>query len=93
VNHDSGAGVGTFPSEIEARRFAVEAYRAHLDKNPRLADRARAELAARDLMCWCPLPGPGEPDHCHAAVLLAAANAAPLGPVSAADHPATPEES
>lgn len=29
------------------------------------------ELAGRDLACWCPLPEPGEPDHCHAAVLLA----------------------
>ncbi|MFI6639977.1 DUF4326 domain-containing protein [Streptomyces sp. NPDC050504] len=34
----------------------------------------RADLAGRDLMCWCPLPGDGEPDHCHAAVLLALAN-------------------
>lgn len=33
-----------------------------------------AELAGRDLMCWCPLPAPGEPDHCHAAVLLRLAN-------------------
>lgn len=29
------------------------------------------ELRGRDLACWCPLPGPGEPDLCHAAVLLA----------------------
>lgn len=33
------------------------------------------ELRGRDLMCWCPLPEPGEPDHCHAAVLLELANA------------------
>lgn len=32
------------------------------------------ELAGRDLMCWCPLPEPGQPDHCHAAVLLRIAN-------------------
>lgn len=30
----------------------------------------RAELGGRDLACWCPLPEPGEPDHCHAQVLL-----------------------
>lgn len=30
----------------------------------------RAELAGRDLACWCPLPAPGDPDVCHAAVLL-----------------------
>jgi Domain of unknown function (DUF4326) len=34
-----------------------------------------AELRGRDLCCWCPLPAPGEPDHCHAAVLLELANA------------------
>lgn len=34
----------------------------------------RAELGGRDLACWCPLPAPGQPDHCHAAVLLAVAN-------------------
>ncbi|QAY71797.1 DUF4326 domain-containing protein [Xylanimonas protaetiae] len=33
-----------------------------------------ARLAGHDLACWCPLPEPGEPDHCHAAVLLAIAN-------------------
>ncbi|MHC3450822.1 DUF4326 domain-containing protein [Streptomyces prasinus] len=44
------------------------------------SDTARAELlaaipqlAGRDLMCWCPLPEPGQPDHCHAAVLLSIA--------------------
>jgi hypothetical protein len=30
----------------------------------------RERLAGHDLACWCPLPEPGEPDHCHAAVLL-----------------------
>lgn len=35
----------------------------------------RRELRGRDLACWCPLPEPGEPDHCHAAVLLEVANA------------------
>src|SRR4051812_22288092 len=30
----------------------------------------RAELAGKDLGCWCPLPEPGEPDYCHAAHLL-----------------------
>ncbi|MFE1362605.1 DUF4326 domain-containing protein [Streptomyces harbinensis] len=36
---------------------------------------APALLCGRDLMCWCPLPEPGQPDHCHAAVLLELANA------------------
>jgi Domain of unknown function (DUF4326) len=30
----------------------------------------RKQLAGRDLLCWCPLPEPGETDWCHAAVLL-----------------------
>ncbi|WP_245635999.1 DUF4326 domain-containing protein [Herbiconiux solani] len=34
----------------------------------------RAELAGRDLACWCPVPAEGEPDHCHGAVLLRIAN-------------------
>lgn len=37
-------------------------------------EQARAELAGKDLACWCQLPGPGEPDLCHGAVLLAVAN-------------------
>ena len=32
-------------------------------------------LRGKDLACTCPLPEPGQPDHCHAAVLLALANA------------------
>ena len=35
-----------------------------------------AELRGRTLACWCPLPAAGEPDICHAAVLLELANAA-----------------
>ncbi|WP_211832858.1 DUF4326 domain-containing protein [Streptomyces asiaticus] len=27
-------------------------------------------LRGRDLACTCPLPEPGQPDHCHGAVLL-----------------------
>ena len=37
-------------------------------------DLARADLRGLDLACWCPLPAPGEPDVCHAAVLLEIAN-------------------
>ncbi len=33
-----------------------------------------APLRGKDLACWCPLPDPGQPDHCHAAVLLELAN-------------------
>lgn len=33
-----------------------------------------SDLRGRDLACYCPLPEPGQPDHCHAAVLLELAN-------------------
>ncbi|RYJ29377.1 phage protein [Streptomyces sp. L-9-10] len=38
---------------------------------------ALPELRGKDLACYCPLPEPGAPDHCHAAVLLALANPTP----------------
>jgi hypothetical protein len=69
VNHDNGSSVGTFAFRHEAHRYATEAYRAHLKAHSKLADRARRELAGRDLMCWC---SPELP--CHADVLLAICN-------------------
>ncbi|WP_329215134.1 DUF4326 domain-containing protein [Streptomyces sp. NBC_01485] len=34
-------------------------------------------LRGKDLACTCPLPEPGQPDHCHAAVLLELARKEP----------------
>jgi Domain of unknown function (DUF4326) len=31
-------------------------------------------LRGKNLACWCPLPRPGQPDNCHAALLLELAN-------------------
>ncbi|CAM5265431.1 DUF4326 domain-containing protein [Streptomyces fumanus] len=74
---ETGGAVGTWPADgIEAHRYATELYRRWAERTVGFTDRARAELAGRDLMCWCPLPEPGQPDHCHAAVLLELANAA-----------------
>ena len=36
--------------------------------------RALPDLHGKNLACWCPLPSPGKPDTCHAAVLLELAN-------------------
>ncbi|MFC8423985.1 DUF4326 domain-containing protein [Streptomyces sp. NPDC057236] len=74
VNHDNGSSVGPFPLKQEAHRFALDAYKAHLNANPKLVDRARSELAGRDLMCWCPPELP-----CHADLLLALVNTATRG--------------
>jgi hypothetical protein len=73
---DHGGGVGTFPTDAEARRYATEAFRVWINL-PEQADTLRlfrALLHGRDLTCWCPPPQPGQPDHCHGAVLLELAN-------------------
>ena len=51
------------------RSAAVARFRSWLATQPELVSAARAELAGRDLVCWCP---PGEA--CHADVLLDVAN-------------------
>ncbi len=57
------------------RAAAVAAYRRWLARpeQAELRHRARAALAGRDLVCWCPLEGP-----CHADVLLEVVNGARL---------------
>jgi len=35
---------------------------------------ALPSLRGKNLACWCPLPEPGKPDICHAALLLELAN-------------------
>ncbi|MEV1063413.1 DUF4326 domain-containing protein [Streptomyces sp. NPDC050263] len=62
--------------EDDARRVAADWYRAWFSSQAGLLAAIRRQLAGRDLMCWCPPPAPGGPDHCHAAVLLALANEA-----------------
>ena len=61
-------------ADREGRRIAVALYRRDAEARP-AAD--FAELAGRNLACWCPLPARGEPDICHAAVLLELANPEP----------------
>ncbi|MFC8515522.1 DUF4326 domain-containing protein [Streptomyces sp. NPDC057257] len=71
-----GGSVGVWPNEAEARCYATEAFRVWINQ-PGQADTLllfRALLHGRDLTCWCPLPAPSQPDHCHAAVLLELAN-------------------
>jgi len=72
----NGFGVGTFPTDVEARRYATDAYRTWIGfpEQEELRLSVPALLHGRDLTCWCPLPEAGQPDHCHGAVLLALAN-------------------
>jgi hypothetical protein len=68
--------IGEFGDIAAARVAAVAAFEAML-RTPGGSEQAEFfawKLHGRDLMCWCPLPAPGQPDHCHAAVLLRLAN-------------------
>lgn len=71
---DLGVSHGDYTTKAEAAARAVDLFRAWLHGRPELVEQARRDLAGRDLACWCPLPAPGEPDHCHAAALLSLAN-------------------
>lgn len=71
------------PFKVDSGRTAeraVDRYREYLrgemfrDSENRLYP---PELAGKNLACWCPLPAKGEPDICHAAVLLEIANREP----------------
>jgi hypothetical protein len=64
-----GVRVGTWPTRDGANRYATEAYRRLLRVTPDRVAAARAELAGRDLACWCKTSDP-----CHADVLLEIAN-------------------
>ena len=69
-----------------ARRAVLGAFRSWLAGNRLMwqseeGDTARQrildglpELRGKDLACYCPLPAEGDPDNCHAAVLLDLAN-------------------
>lgn len=58
---------------VQDKRHAFVLYRSMAPLNPALVAAARAELAGKNLACWCGRPDPYE-DACHAAVLLELAN-------------------
>jgi hypothetical protein len=55
------------------KRHAFVLYRSIAPLNTKLVAEARAELAGKNLACWCHQTDPYE-DACHAAVLLELAN-------------------
>lgn len=74
VKAPGGIDHGTFDTEPRAATHACASYAWQINHHPNVvgftADDVRAELAGRDLACWCAIEMP-----CHADVLLAIANA------------------
>jgi hypothetical protein len=58
--------------DVRDAEHAVSLFRAAVEVDPEYQARIRAELAGRDLMCWC-----AEGEWCHRDVLLAIANSQP----------------
>ena len=71
---------GGFTSKEDATAFAVGMFErsvlgSRLEVDGEHTVRSwLAALAGKNLACWCPLPEPGQPDWCHAAVLLRLTN-------------------
>ena len=65
-----------FGPVVRDRAHAVEIFRTYAEVTSGYALVARIGLAGKSLACWCPLPADGEPDVCHASVLLEIANGA-----------------
>lgn len=72
-------GITQAQAEASARAYAVQRFEQDLleGKLRITVDDVRRELRGKDLLCWCPLPKAGEPDNCHASVLLRVANEQP----------------
>jgi hypothetical protein len=58
---------------VADQRHAFVLYRSFAAQQPKLVEKARAELRGKNLACWCKQDDPYE-DACHAAVLLQIAN-------------------
>lgn len=60
----------------KAHRAAVDAYAYWFTRAGQidLVNRARRELAGKNLVCWCQSPSDADPLPCHATVLLEIAN-------------------
>lgn len=72
----AGIDVDYADTKAEATKTAVDYFRHERQHASYPSDtEIRAELGGKDLACWCALPIPGEPDICHAAVLIDIANA------------------
>jgi hypothetical protein len=84
-------GEPCYVPESDRRRFAVSDFESEVlygvGRRPSYPsdEEIRAELAGKDLVCWCPLEDEhGNPVRCHADTLLQIANAVPSDLPSAA---------
>jgi hypothetical protein len=69
---------GAYTALVTDRRHAYLLFKSVAADNAELVAAARAELAGKNLACWCPKDDPYE-DSCHAAVLLKIANSSGQG--------------
>jgi hypothetical protein len=60
---------------VRDRAHAVEIFKGYARITSGYEGLVRRKLRGKSLACWCPLPAEGEPDICHARVLLEIANA------------------
>ncbi len=79
-NYKPGRNIGGNYIAVQTAQDAVECFREMMGLDTEIGTRAYLlrsridELRGKNLACWCPLPAPGEPDLCHAAVLLELSN-------------------
>jgi len=79
---DRAAAAAQFALGLAVRRIVLATVKdaesalhmMRLGSNYPTDEQIRVELAGRDLACPCPIPEPGEVDHCHARVLMDQAN-------------------
>lgn len=79
---DRAAAAAQFALGLALRRIVLDTAKdpdealtlMRLGSNYPSDEQIREQLAGRDLACPCPLPEPGEDDHCHARVLIDQAN-------------------
>lgn len=69
-----GVHSNTLGRPVATVEEAVDLYRRLQWVEPHHIAWVRERLRGKNLACWCPLPRDGEPDICHAAVLLEIAN-------------------
>jgi len=66
------SATGAFQDWLRGNRLMWQSEEGDIARQ-RILD-ALPELRGKDIACYCPLPEPGQPDHCHGAVLLELAN-------------------